>query len=438
MPDRIRVTLAFAALAALLLLGAGVAWMGTGRPDIAGWLLTAMFACVAIACQGNPALKSYAYTMGILTVVTVALTMPGPFRKWGDFDLQGLIVPMMQVIMFGMGAQLSLGDFAFVVRRPQAVAVGLLCQFTIMPFLGFALAKGLPFPPEVAAGIILIGSAPSGLASNVMTFIARGNLALSVAITTCATLMAPVLTPALMKLLAGQFIPVAFWPMLLGIANMVLLPIIAGLLFNAFAYGTEKGKRLAIQCAAYVAIVFTKGAIYHLSTEVDHDVARRALALDVFWFLVLPVVAGLVLKRVLRGSRRGLDHALALVSMGGIAVVITVVTAAGRNNLLAVGPLLLLACLAHNTFGYVLGYWGGRLFGMNQTDSRTIAIEVGLQNGGLASGIALGMGKVATVGLAPAIFGPLMNITGSSLATRWRARPVTDGSAPPEHADPSP
>jgi BASS family bile acid:Na+ symporter len=114
-----------------------------------------------------------------------------------------------------------------------------------------------------------------------------------------------------------------------------------------------------------------------------------------------------------------LDEAMPLVSMFGIGFSIVVITAAGRDNLLTIGPVLLALVLIHNLSGYFLGYWSARLWKMNERDCRTIAIEVGMQNGGLASGIAKGMGKIATIGLAPAIFGPLMNVTGSLLASWW-------------------
>jgi len=112
--------------------------------------------------------------------------------------------------------------------------------------------------------------------------------------------------------------------------------------------------------------------------------------------------------------------------MTSIALIIVVITAAGRESLLTIGPTLILLVLIHNLSGYTLGYWSGRLFKMSERDCRTIAIEVGMQNGGLASGIAKGMGKMATVGLAPAVFGPLMNITGSILASYWHRKPPAD------------
>src|SRR5690606_23299406 len=125
----------------------------------------------------------------------------------------------------------------------------------------------------------------------------------------------------------------------------------------------------------------------------------------------------------LHGKAKWLDDAMPVVSMAGIGVIIVIITAAGRDSLLSIGGLLIVLVLIHNLCGYLLGYWVGRLFKMNERDCRTIAIEVGMQNGGLASAIAKEMGKIATVGLAPAVFGPLMNITGSVLASYWHKRP---------------
>ncbi|MEM7514361.1 MAG: bile acid:sodium symporter family protein, partial [Bacteroidota bacterium] len=126
------------------------------------------------------------------------------------------------------------------------------------------------------------------------------------------------------------------------------------------------------------------------------------------------------------GKLPWLDKAMPYVSMISIGVIITIITANGRDSLLTVGLALVVVCLIHNLLGFVLGYWGCRLVGMPERDCRTIALEVGMQNGGLASGIAVEMGKIATVGLAPAIFGPMMNITGSSLAMWWRGQPLPE------------
>src|SRR5687768_2861401 len=181
--------------------------------DVSGWLLMAFFLSIALAFRNSKKLKGLSYTMMILAAVSIAMYHPHYFRTIGDFKLSALIIPLLQIIMFGMGTELSLKDFAQVLKMPKGILVGLLCQFTIMPFLGLAVAHLFSFPPEIAAGIILVGCSPSGLASNVMSYLARGNLALSVSVTTAATLLAPVLTPFLMGLLGGSFVEINFWAM---------------------------------------------------------------------------------------------------------------------------------------------------------------------------------------------------------------------------------
>ncbi|GAB4402762.1 MAG: bile acid:sodium symporter family protein [Bacteroidia bacterium] len=345
---RIAVLLSVGLVLGVLALVLDRAWLGP--------LLTLAFLSLALAAQGSPLTRGYTYTLIIFAAVALSLSYPALFTTWGDFSLKKLIVPLLQIIMFGMGTALSWRDFEGVVKMPRGVLVGIVCQFTIMPFVGYALAASFGFPPEIAAGIILVGASPSGLASNVMSYLAKANLALSVTLTAVATLMAPIMTPFLMKLLAAAYVEISFWKMMWDIVKMVIIPIILGLLFNHFLHGKFP------------------------------------------W----------------------LDKIMPLVSMAGIAFIICIITAAGRDSLLDVGLLLLLACLIHNLAGYGLGYAICRLLRMPEQDCRTIALEVGMQNGGLASGIALGMDKVATVGLAPAVFGPLMNITGSSLAMWWR------------------
>lgn len=330
-----------------------------GAHDYAGWILMAFFFSIALAFRGYPLLKGYSFTVMIFAAVSLAMYYPQYFIYVGGFKLSKLILPLMQIIMFGMGTGLSIKDFARVMQMPKGVIVGVLCHYTIMPFIGFAVTKIFSFPPEVAAGIILIGSCPNGLASNVMSFLARANLALAVTLTAVSTLIAPLVTPMMMQLLAGQYIQIDFWSMVWDITKIIILPIGAGLIFNYFLHGKFKV----------------------------------------------------------------LDEIMPVISMLGIVLIIVVITSAGRNELLVVGPLLILAVTLHNLLGYFLGYWAGRLMRMKENDCRTIALEVGLQNGGLASGLALSMGKLATVGLAPAVFAPVMNISGSSLALWWRAHP---------------
>ena len=145
-----------------------------------------------------------------MTCVLAAFCFPAIFTRWGDFQLKTLIVPLIQLIMFGMGATLAISDFTRIVKMPWAVFIGIFLQFLIMPLLGFSLAMAFGFEPSVAAGVILIGSCPGGVASNVMTYLSKGNVALSVTMTACSTLIAPLMTPLLMYMLAGTLVEIVF------------------------------------------------------------------------------------------------------------------------------------------------------------------------------------------------------------------------------------
>ncbi|WP_329959038.1 bile acid:sodium symporter family protein [Aquirufa antheringensis] len=142
------------------------------------------------------------------------------------------IIPLLQLIMFGMGSTMKMGDFAEVLRSPKAVVLGVFFQFTIMPFVGWGLTKVFQFPAEIAAGIILVGCMPCGLASNVMSYLAKANVALSLTLTSIATLLAPLLTPLLMKNLAGQLIEIDLWAMVWEISKLIIIPIAVGVLYN--------------------------------------------------------------------------------------------------------------------------------------------------------------------------------------------------------------
>ncbi len=394
----------------------------TGHEAITGPFLIAALVSLAIAVRGFPKFKGFSYSLLILTAVTVSMYYPKYFLGVGDFQFKLLIVPLLQIIMFGMGSQMSLKDFAGVVKMPKGVIAGVICQFTIMPIMGITLASLFNFPPEIAAGIILVGSSPSGMASNVMSFIAKANLALSVTLTAFATLLSPLVTPLLMKVFAGELIEINFWNMMVGIFNMVILPICAGLIFNLFLNKLQSKKNTIIQIASYLSIMFLKNFIAFQTAEMAMSSFFSNLAFDIAIFALLPILGVYIFKYFAKGDKEVLDKLLSFISMLGIGIIITVITAAGRDSLLEVGFLLILACFLHNMFGYSLGYGVSKLLRMNEQDCRTIALEVGMQNGGLASGLALQMGKVATVGLAPAIFGPMMNITGSSLASWWRGK----------------
>jgi BASS family bile acid:Na+ symporter len=215
---------------------------------------------------------------------------------------------------------------------------------------------------------------------------------------------------------------VDFWGMMLDIVNMVILPILAGLMFHAIGYGTSKTRSIIIQGISYVLIIGLKNLTGYFTQDMLPEQSLIQFSKDIFWFFLLPVSGALLFKYFAHGRKEWLDKGLSLLSMLGIGIIITIITAAGRDSLITIGLALIFACLIHNITGYFLGYWFCRLIRMDEQSCRTIALEVGMQNGGLASGIALEMGKVATVGLAPAVFGPMMNITGSSLATWWRGK----------------
>jgi len=198
----------------------------------AGWLLMLFFFSLAVAFRGNQFLKGLSYTVMIIGVVSFAMYHPQYFKTIGNFNLSAVIVPMLQLIMFGMGTELSLKDFQRIVQMPKGVIVGVMCHYIIMPMVGFGVAHAFNFPPEIAAGIILVGCCPSGLASNVMCYLSRGNLALSVSVTTVSTLVAPLLTPLLMRLLGGSLIDIHFMDMVWEMVKMVVIPVALGVLVH--------------------------------------------------------------------------------------------------------------------------------------------------------------------------------------------------------------
>ena len=414
-----RIALGFA----LLFLILSLIMVFAGSSSSTGPLLILFFVSLAFGVRGFAAFKGFAYTIWIFTAVTAAMFYPQYFTTIGNFQFKILIVPLLQIIMFGMGSQMSLDDFTGVIKMPKGVIIGVGAHYIIMPLVAFAISRIFNFPPEIAAGIILIGCVPSGLASNVMSYIAHANLALAVTIGAISTLISPFVTPLLMKLLGGQLIEVNFWSMMLDILNMIILPIVAGFIFNLFNEGKENRRTKIIQLSIFFVIILLTNLVFMKAKQADVNGFLAALGKSVAWFFILPIILALLLRHFLKGDKKLMGQILSLLSMVGIAVIITIITATGRDSLLKVGALLLVTSFLHNISGYTLGYGVSWLFGMPEKDRRTVAFEVGMQNGGLASGLALQMGKIATVGLAPAIFGPLMNVTGSALASWWRSRP---------------
>lgn len=403
----------------------------SGNLSGSGPILILFFIALAIAVRGFQSAKGFSYTIWIFTAVTASMFYPQFFTSVGNFQLKTMIVPLLQIIMFGMGSQMSLNDFTGVIKMPKGVIIGVGSHYLIMPLVAFAISRIFNFPPEIAAGIILIGCVPSGLASNVMSYIAHANLVLAVTIGAISTIISPFVTPFLMKMLGGQYIEVNFWSMMLDILNMIILPIVAGFIFNLFTEGKEKLKAKAVQLTVFFVIILLTNLVYMKAKDSDVPGFLSALLKSLGWFYFLPMIGAILLKQLLEGDKQLMGKILSMLSMVGIAVIISIITAAGRDSLLKVGALLMITSLLHNVAGYTLGYGVSWLFGMPEKDRRTVAFEVGMQNGGLASGLALQMGKIATVGLAPAIFGPLMNVTGSALASWWRSKPPKEETENP-------
>jgi BASS family bile acid:Na+ symporter len=268
---------------------------------------------------------------------------------------------LLGVIMFGMGLTMRPVDFAIVARHPKAVILGVLAQYTVMPLLGWGIAHVLNLPPLLVVGMILVGSAPGGTASNVIVYLARGDVALSVAMTSISTLLAPVLTPLLVLALAGSTLPVAAGDLFVSILQVVLVPVLAGLLL-----------RMA---------------------------ARR------FVERILPV--------------------LPLVSVVGIVVVVAAVVGANADTVLSSGLLVALAVVLHNSLGLALGYLVGLVTKLPEAARRAVSVEVGMQNSGLAA--ALATAHFAPLAALPgALFSVWHNISGALVATYWARRPPAD------------
>ena len=379
----------------------------------------------AILLRFIPSLRGYQFTAWIVAVVAGAMLYPAHFLHVGNFDMRNSWVMLIaiQMVMFGMGTQMSLRDFAGVAQSPRGVFVGIFCHFTVMPLVGLALTKIFRFPPEIAAGVILIGSCSSGLASNVMAFMAKSNLALSVTVTAVTTLIAPLMTPLWMKLLAGTMVEVSFFKLMVEIIKIVLVPIGAALIHDYLKHASARGKKIiwVITAIAGSWLIFLFGGGWAwLSVQMA---AGPLTVVGLGGFLLSAFLIGTGYHALARRIR-WLAEFMPTLAIVGILYVTAMTTAAGRDNLLRVGALLFFAAMMHNLAGYFFGYTLSRAAGLDKNSARSIAFEVGLQNGGMASGLASAMGKLGTVGLAAAIFIPWMNISGSVLANYWGKRPV--------------
>lgn len=256
----------------------------------------------------------------VVIVAAVALMIPSSF-KW----VVSQVTLLLGVVMFGMGMTLKAEDFKEILRRPRDVLSGLMAQFTIMPLLAYGLATIFQLPAELAAGVILVGTCPGGTASNVMTYLARGDLALSISMTMAATVLAPIVTPLLTWLLAGAWVEVSFAAMMLSIVKVVIAPIVAGIIINQM-----------------------------FSSTVERVVK------------VLPLVSIVAI----------------LLILGGVVSV-------NSTRILETGLLLMLIVILHNLCGYGLGFIAAKIFNMNLAKTKAVVIEVGMQNSGLAVSLAM-------------------------------------------------
>ncbi len=273
--------------------------------------------------------------------------------------LKTYITWMLGIIMFGMGMTMTLGDFKSVLQSPKAVTIGVFAQFIVMPALAYLLCKLFNLPTEIAIGVILVGCCPGGTASNVITYMAKGNTALSVACTSVSTILAPILTPAIFYVLASQWIDINAMSMLKSILQVVLFPIVLGLLVRAI-----------------------------LKNKVDH------------YIQVMP-----------------------LISVVAIVAIVAAIIAGSKAQILESGLMILGVVILHNGFGLLLGFWAARIFRLPYTDCKAISIEVGMQNSGLGVALAAVHFALSPITAVPsAIFSLWHNISGSALATYWAAK----------------
>lgn len=292
-------------------------------------------------------------------VFTLRLLFPSVF-----VDLKSQIVLLLTIIMLAMGLTLKPKDFLNVVTNKKAIGIGLILQFSVMPLAALLVSLLLGFDPMLTIGMVLVGSVAGGTSSNVMCYLAKGDVALSITMTSISTLLGVVLTPLLVKLLAGQSVDVPAMSMLMSLVKIVLVPVSIGLLCNVLL----------------------------------HSVTEK------------------------------LEPVLPLISMVAIVMIIAIVVALNASQLATIGPIVALAVILHNSIGLASGYWICRALGFNESICRTVAFEVGLQNSGLATALAMKFFTPASA-VAGTIFSIWHNLSGSLLAGYWAKRPLKGGTA---------
>lgn len=295
-------------------------------------------------------------TFALWVIVFAALALWQPeFFVW----LKAYIPWILGIIMLGMGMTMTVDDFKGVLQSPKAVLIGVVAQFVVMPGLAYVLCKLFNLPPEIAVGVILVGCCPGGTASNVITYMAKGNVALSVACTSVSTLLAPVLTPAIFYLLASQWLKIDAASMFVSILQVVLLPIVIGLILRTW---------LKRQVESYIQV-------------------------------------------------------MPLVSVIAIVAIVAAIIGGSKAAILQSGLLILAVVILHNGLGYLLGFTAARFFKLPYADSKAIAVEVGMQNSGLGVALAAVHFAASPITAVPsAIFSLWHNISGPALATYWASK----------------
>jgi BASS family bile acid:Na+ symporter len=393
---------------------------GKGNLPVSGIILFVMFYALSFTVQRTQKLKGLSFTCQIFAFVSFTLYFPQLFTNWG-FNTNSLIVPSIQIIMFGMGTKLSITDFVRELTKPMKVIIATVMCYTLMPLIALLIIKVYHFPPEVAAGIILLGVGPAGAASNVMTYLAKGNLALSMTVTTLTTLISPIATPFLMKLLAGQLIEVDAVGMMISILNMLFIPVVAGIIINKILYGNLSWTKKNVNIVALAVISFVVGFIL-LFVPFPAILKSMKIGLILIAWAITIVSVTIIAVRKANGPQNWMDIILPKLSLTAIMLYIVIVAAHNKATLLSIGPALFIAVIVHNLLGFISGYSLSRAFGFNEADSRAITMEVGTKNAGLAVGLAYDVLKSQAAALAPLIFGTWMNISASSLATFWSQR----------------
>lgn len=270
------------------------------------------------------------YTSAVVILAAIiAAFFPLTFTWVKDFGLANII---LGIIMLTMGCTLSTDDFRILLHRPLDILLGTLAQFTVMPFVAYGLSHLFNLSPELSVGIILVGCCPGGVSSNIMSFLCKGDVAFSVGMTTVSTLLAPVVTPLLVYWLAGEEIAVDAWGMFQNILVVTLLPVAVGCLFN-YLFGRRQNFRDIQSCMPGISV-----------------------------------------------------FCLALIVGNAVCAAMPNLRLAGNG--FALLGLTLAVVFCHNTLGYALGYLIGKVFGFNTAKRRTISIEVGMQNAGLATNLA--------------------------------------------------